>query len=108
MLVGGIIVEVHSDAVWIDAIWVTRVFRRKGIGSELLNQATSFAIEADCNTMRLNTYFKDNLSFFKRNGFQEVACVPNWKYEFDCYLMSKTISYQRQLKIDAGFKEASV
>jgi len=89
VLIGGIIVKVHLNTLWIDAIWVAHIFRKKGIGSRLLNQATKFAIESNCTSIQLNTYFKDSFRFFEHNGFQEVACIPNWKYNLDCYFLSK-------------------
>jgi len=91
LLAGGCILEFQGDTLWIDAIWVAPMFRRKGLGTRIINKTTDLAINHDSRSIQLNTYFKDNLPFFKRNGFQEVACIPHWKYGLDCYFMRKTI-----------------
>lgn len=87
--VGGMIVEHHGDILWIDAIWVEPNYRRKGIGKRLFQESQVFASQNKVKVIQLNTYFQKAHDFFLACGFEDVALIPNWKYDLTCYLMRK-------------------
>lgn len=90
-LIGGALFEIQGTILWVDALWVAPNFRKEGIGRKLFDLMTDRALQYNCQTIQLNTYFKDNLAFFKKQGFQEIASIPNWKYDLDCYFMRKKL-----------------
>ena len=96
LITGGAIIESQGDILWMDALWVAPMFRKGGIGFRILDKTTELGINLNCRAIQLNTYFKQNIPFFKHNGFQEVVCIPQWKYNLDCYFMRKSISDKAQ------------
>jgi GNAT superfamily N-acetyltransferase len=84
---GGILFEQQGDVLWIDRFWVEQAFRKKGIGTKLVQSAQLVAKEKDCNRIQLNTYFPEALAFFQKQGFEVVAMIPQWKYGLDCHYM---------------------
>lgn len=88
---GGIVLEQHGNILWIDALWVEARFRNNGIGKQLMEKASQFAVQNKVREIQLNTYFKDAHDFFLSRGFEDVAIIPNWKYALDCYLMRRSV-----------------
>jgi len=91
IMIGGALLEVQGTSLWVDGIWVAPSFRKSGIGAKICDFITGYGLQHRRQTIQLNTYFKENLDFFKKQGFQEVACIPNWKYDLDCYFMRKNL-----------------
>jgi len=87
--IGGIIFEKHHDILWIDALWVDLRFRRQGIGSRLVQQATDFACQESASCLQLNTWFQEAKIFFESCAFETIASIPNWKHGLTCYFMKK-------------------
>lgn len=88
---GGIILEQHGNILWIDSIWLEPKYRKKGLGKQLLEKATTLAREQKATQLQLNTYFEHAHKFFVSCGFEDVAVIPKWKYGLDCYLMRRMI-----------------
>ena len=89
IMVGGVIFAFQETTIWIDALWVAPMFRKKGLGFQLLNHIESVAKKWGCRTIQLNTYLNDAHYFFLACGFEDVAIIPNWKYGLECYLMRR-------------------
>lgn len=89
--VGGLIMEQHGDILWIDNLWVEPELRNQGIAAQLIDRAYEFAAHEGIREIQLNTFFEKAYLFFLSYGFEEVAIVPNWKYDLKCYLMRKMV-----------------
>ena len=90
-LVGGVLVDLYGDTLWIDALWVSPHHRFKKLGSQLMAEALRFARLNRCKEIQLNTYFHDVRDFYIKCGFEMTAHIPNWKYSLDCYLMRRIL-----------------
>ncbi len=89
--VAGALCYIHGKILWCDSIYVEEPFQNKGFGHQLISELLEIASARDLREIQLNTYFPKALAFFKKCGFEEVAVVPNWKYDLTCYLMRKII-----------------
>lgn len=89
--VAGAICDVHGKILWCDSIYVEEEFQGKGLGTQLINKLFEIAATRSLSEIQLNTYFQKSHIFFKKCGFEDVAVIPNWKYDLTCYLMRKKI-----------------
>ncbi|MCE2991619.1 MAG: GNAT family N-acetyltransferase [Candidatus Jidaibacter sp.] len=87
----GAICYIHGKILWCDSIYVEEAFQNKGFGRQLIAKLFDIAITRNLREVQLNTYFPKAHMFFKKSGFEEVAVIPNWKYNLTCYLMRKMI-----------------
>lgn len=89
--IAGAICYIHGEILWCDSIYVEETFQNKGFGRQLIAKLFDIAITQNLREIQLNTYFPKAHMFFKKSGFEEVAVIPNWKYDLTCYLMRKII-----------------
>lgn len=89
--IAGSICYIHGKILWCDSIYVEEAFQNKGFGKQLIAKLFDIAITRNLREVQLNTYFPKAHMFFKKCGFEEVAVIPNWKYDLTCYLMRKII-----------------
>lgn len=89
--IAGAICYIHGEILWCDSIYVEETFQNKGFGRQLISKLFDIAITRNLREIQLNTYFPKAHMFFKKSGFEEVAVIPNWKYDLTCYLMRKII-----------------
>ena len=89
--VAGTICYVHGKILWCDSIYVEEAFQNKGFGRQLIAKLFDISLTQNLREVQLNTYFPKAHKFFKKCGFEEVAVIPNWKYDLTCYLMRKMI-----------------
>jgi N-acetylglutamate synthase-like GNAT family acetyltransferase len=89
--VAGAICYIHGKILWCDSIYVEEDFQDKGFGKKLIAKLFDLSVTKNLREVQLNTYFPKAHMFFKKCGFEEVAVIPNWKYDLTCYLMRKMI-----------------
>lgn len=89
--IAGAICYIHGEILWCDSIYVEETFQNKGFGRQLIAKLLDIAITRNLREVQLNTYFPKAHIFFKKCGFEEVAVIPDWKYDLTCYLMRKII-----------------
>lgn len=90
-IVAGAIAYIHGKILWLDSIYVEERLQNKGLGRELIIKLLELGKAHNFREIQLNTYFPKACQFFKKCGFEEVAVIPNWKYDLTCYLMRKAI-----------------
>ena len=68
---------------YIEGIYVTDRFRRKGIGLQLLNKAKEWALNKGCTQMASDAEIGNSMSisFHKQVGFKEVNRIVNFIQE---------------------------
>jgi len=89
--IGGVTFEPHGTILWVDSIWIAPKFRKQGIGKQLIEKATLFAVQTHMKEVQLNTYFEKAHAFFLTCGFADIATIPQWKWGLTCYFMRKSI-----------------
>jgi GNAT superfamily N-acetyltransferase len=89
--IAGVIYYIHGKILWCDSIYVEEAFQNKKFGSQLISRLLEIALARNLREIQLNTYFSKAYVFFKKCGFEEIAVIPNWKYDLTCYLMRKIV-----------------
>jgi ribosomal protein S18 acetylase RimI-like enzyme len=89
--VAGTICYIHGKILWCDSIYVEEAFQNMRLGSQLISKLLEIAIARNLREIQLNTYFQKSYVFFRKCGFEEIAVIPNWKYDLTCYLMRKIV-----------------
>ena len=85
--VAGAIYYIYGETIWLDAIYVEDDFQKMGFGRKIIEKLIKISAVNGASQIQLNTYFKDSVLFFKKCGFDQIAIIPNWKYNLDCYLL---------------------
>jgi ribosomal protein S18 acetylase RimI-like enzyme len=89
--IAGAIYYIHGQILWCDSIYVEEAFQNNKLGSQLISRLLEIALARNLREIQLNTYFPRAYAFFKKCGFEEIAVIPNWKYDLICYLMRKIV-----------------
>ena len=90
-IIAGAIYYIYGKILWCDSIYVEEAFQNNKLGSQLISKLLEIALSQNLREIQLNTYFPRVYTFFKKCGFEEIAVIPNWKYDLTCYLMRKIV-----------------
>ena len=88
-IIGGALIYQHSDAVYIDSLWVEEGFRRQGIGRELLLRVEQDALEKGIRKQFISTTSQEAKALYLRLGFECIATVPEYLCGLDKYYLRK-------------------
>ena len=70
----------HSMWEWlyVRTLWVNEIYRNDGVGSELLKEVQELAEHRKCGGIHLETWNKNNLHFYEKNGFQSYGALEDF------------------------------
>lgn len=88
-IVGGALIYQHSDAIYIDSLWVKEKYRNQGIATTLLKKAEQDALEKGILSQIICTFYEPNMKYYKRRGFELIATVPEYIQGLDKYYLRK-------------------
>lgn len=88
-IIGGALIYQHSDAIYIDSLWVDEKFRNQGIGSELLRKAEQDCLEKGITKQIISTFNIRAKDLYIKHGFKVIATVPNYIQGLDKYYLEK-------------------
>jgi GNAT superfamily N-acetyltransferase len=77
--------------LYVRTVWVQDVFRSEGIGSEMLKEIQELARARKCVGIHLNTWNKENLAFYEKNGFHCHGTLEDFPVGHIQYSLSKRI-----------------
>lgn len=91
-IVGTISARLTPGVLFIDSLIVDKVYKRKGIGKELIEKAISFAKEKNAHKVTLTTgkNWEAN-KFYEALGFTKICVLRNHHYHIDAVLYEKII-----------------
>ena len=72
-LVGGVVFVVHWYWLYIEILVVDEAFRGRGLGSQLLRQAETYAKAEGCVGAYLDTLSFQAPSFYRKHGYEVLA-----------------------------------
>lgn len=92
-IVGYIISSVEGDKGTLVSVAVLPEFRRRGIGSRLMEESMNFfSSKVDYVELQVRVSNVEAISFYKKFGFEETGLIPNYYIDGeDALIMSKKI-----------------
>jgi GNAT superfamily N-acetyltransferase len=73
-------------------MWVHEDFRRKGVGTCLVQAFESRAKEYGCNSFLLETFNEQAFDFFRKLRYEGVLALKGFTHGATRYTMTKTIT----------------
>lgn len=90
-IIGGALIWEHSDALYIDVLWIHEAFRLQGIGHALLTKIEAEAKRKCLFKIYVDTYTFQAQPFYKKHGFYCICRVPDYLRSFDRIFMRKDL-----------------
>lgn len=87
----GLIGTTHGNWLSIKYLWVSEPLRKQGVGSGLLEQAESIAVERGCQYAFVDTFYFQAPAFYEKHGYREVFTLTEYP------LTGKRFYYTKQL-----------
>ena len=78
-LIGGVIGRTHTIRMWLEVrlVWVDAVYRRQGIGHQLMLRAEQEAQQRDCQYARVATSQYQAPGFYAKLGYRTYGTLEN-------------------------------
>jgi GNAT superfamily N-acetyltransferase len=91
-VVAGVGGWLWAGACEITQLWVSKSFRRKGIGKMLLDAAAQEAKSIGCMTILIKTYSFQAPAFYMKNGYNIKHALDNFPQGYVYYTLTKKLS----------------
>ena len=91
-IIAGCIAEVNQwNALYIDALWVSEEYQKRGLGSSLLKEVEAVAAENGCTICHLSTFDFQAKDFYIKHGYEEFGILENSPEGHCRYYLKKKI-----------------
>lgn len=90
-IIGGASVWQHSDAFYIDILWIEENFRKKSIGTRLINEIFAQARLKNLKQIFVDTFDFQAFEFYKRQGFYELGRIEKYLLGHDRIYLKKEL-----------------
>lgn len=90
-IVGGALVWEHSDALYIDVLWLNENYRKKGIGTKIISIIDTIAIDKRISKIFVDTYEFQSQEFYQKHGFNSIGIIPEYLLGYDRIFLRKDI-----------------
>ena len=77
-MVGSVIGKIFFNWLHIDLFWVEADYRKKGIGSHLMNSSLEYATKAGLSGIEVWTQSWQAPGFYKKLGYEEFAAIDDF------------------------------
>lgn len=94
-LLGGLVGETYWGWLAIDYLWVSEEHRRNGLGSLLILEAETIAIEQrDCRWAKVSTFSFQAPEFYQKLGYDIIGQMDDYPPGESMYWLKKTLPTQ--------------
>ena len=90
-IVGGLLGGTYWGWMYIDILWVKEDYRKKGIGSGLLEEAEKEAVRRGCHHVHLETMSWQAPKFYEKYGYEVIGVLPDITTGNQKYLLIKSL-----------------
>ncbi|HHF7346550.1 GNAT family N-acetyltransferase [Legionella feeleii] len=90
-MIGGATVWEHSDALYIDILWVDEKYRKNRIGSHLINKVIEQALSKNILKIFVDTYEFQAEDFYIKQGFLVIGRLDNYLLGHDRIYLRKDL-----------------
>lgn len=91
-IIGGALIWEHSDALYIDVLWCVENYRKKGVGTKIINLINNTARDKGLSKIFVDTYAFQAQDFYKKHGFYDIGTIPKYLKNHDRIFLRKDIS----------------
>ena len=90
-IIGGLIGGTYWGWLYVDRLWIKDSYRKKGIGSSLLEEAEKEAIRRGCCFAHLDTMSFQALGFYKKNHYKVKTVIKDIPKGYKKYILIKKL-----------------
>ncbi len=90
-IIGGATVWEHSDAFYIDILWVDEEHRKNKIGSQLIQQIAEQALTKNIRKLFVDTFAFQAVDFYLKQGFIVIGKLENYLLGHDRIYLRKDL-----------------
>ena len=90
-LIAGVLGFFHWNVLRINALWVERPFRRKGLGTFLMTQAEREALKRGMSVISLSAHEFEAPPFYSKLGYTISGFLPDYPIGTNYYYFFKAI-----------------
>jgi|SaaInlStandDraft_5_1057022.scaffolds.fasta_scaffold55739_2 N-acetylglutamate synthase-like GNAT family acetyltransferase len=90
-VVGGAIIYLHKDALYLDVIWCVEECRGQGIGTKIISMLENEAKRTNKTKLFVDTYAFQAQDFYLKQGFKIIGKVPGYLLGYDRIFFLKEV-----------------
>lgn len=88
---GGALVWAHTDALYIDTLWIDKTYRHQQYGSEILATIEQYARDHNIDTLFVDTLAFQATAFYEKQGYHQIGNAPGYFHGHDRIFYKKRI-----------------
>lgn len=84
-------IDYSWKCLYIDVLWVSQDYRKRGLGSKLLTEIETIARKYEIQLIHLDTFDFQALDFYLKNGYEVYGVLDNCPQNHKRYYLKKVI-----------------
>lgn len=90
-IIAGLLGAMYWRCMYIDILWVDENYRKKRLGSRLLNEVEKFAKENECHLVHLDTFDFQAKDFYLKHGYEIFGVLDDCPIDHKRYFLKKLL-----------------
>lgn len=90
-ILGGALVWMHTESIYVQAIWIEPTLRGQGLGAKLLQKAENEALKKGCRYATLDSNYQA-VGFYQRLGYKILGEIPNYIFSHSKIYLRKELN----------------